>query len=242
MQGRFKGEITQDWLFEGVCKKCEKPFSTKLNPEPLKATRGYSYNAHLLGRKGVYPYRVYGLVGSALTSHNFPPRRSSTASYQMSTSATRTMLMRKRSGTVFDCKTLGDYCDLYCCHRHSPAGRRLWDVPTDVSDDSTDSDHGPLLHHARGSLFGRPPEERQSVELELLTDYDQHLFIERGMRWSHLHGGKVPCKGQQPQSRGLLRSREADEPHPLPWCEQPVWVGDESIPSRQEVSSGWTPN
>ena len=93
----LKGEITQDWLFEGVCKKCEKPFSTKLNPEPLKATRGYNYNPHLLGRKGVYPYE-YIDSWECFDEHQLPPRRPSTVSSQMSTSAMRTMLMRKRYG------------------------------------------------------------------------------------------------------------------------------------------------
>ena len=41
-----------------------------------------------------------------------------------------------------------------------------------------------LLHQA-GSFLGRPNQiDMPGVELEQLTDYDQHLFIERG-----LHGG-----------------------------------------------------
>ena len=52
----LEGAITDDWLLEGMC-TCGAPFFKALNPEPLETTRRYTpFNAHLLARKGIYPY------------------------------------------------------------------------------------------------------------------------------------------------------------------------------------------
>ena len=109
----LKGEITQDWLFEGVCKKCEKLFSTKVNTEPLKATRGYDYNPHLLGRK-VYPYE-YMDSWERSDEHQRPPKETFYSKLSDEHISDEDYAHAQKIWEVFDCKTLRDYCDLYCC-------------------------------------------------------------------------------------------------------------------------------
>ena len=66
----------------------------------------------------------------------------------------------------------------------------------------------PAHYYTSPGLSSNALLNKTGVGLELLTDYDQHLFIEKGMRGGHLNGLKAPCQSQQSSGRGL-RPRKA---------------------------------
>ena len=80
---------------------------------------------------------------------------------------------------TFGCKTLADYSDLYC---------RTHDLPlADVFETFRKMclrQYGldPAHYYTSPGLSWDALLKTTGVELELLTDYDQHLFIEKGMR------------------------------------------------------------
>ena len=81
--------------------------------------------------------------------------------------------------TTFGCKTLEDYSDLYC--------RTDVLLLTDVFETFRKMclrQYGldPAHYYTSPGLSWDALLKKTGVELELLTDYDQHLFIERGMR------------------------------------------------------------
>ena len=82
---------------------------------------------------------------------------------------------------TFGCKTLGDYSDMYCC----TDVLLLADVfetyrKTCLRQYGLDSAH----YYTSPRLSWDALLKKTGVELELLTDYDQHLFVEKGKRGS----------------------------------------------------------
>ena len=80
---------------------------------------------------------------------------------------------------TFGCKTLGNYSDLYC--------RTDVLLLADVFETfrrTCQKQYGldPAHYYTSPGLSWDALLKKTGVELELLTDYDQHLFIERGLR------------------------------------------------------------
>ena len=80
---------------------------------------------------------------------------------------------------AFGCETLGDYSDLYC--------RTDVLLLADVFQTfrrTCQEQYGldPAQYYTSPGLSWDALLKKTGVELELLTDYDQHLFIEKGMR------------------------------------------------------------
>ena len=128
----------------------------------------------LVMRKTLTPTSIWTL-GVASLSPNSPQRKPSTASSPMRISVTRTTPMRKRSGR--------------------PLGARPWETTATCTVAPTSCfwqtfrkmclrQYGldPAHYYTSPGLTWDALLKKTGVELELLTDYDQHLFIEKGMR------------------------------------------------------------
>ena len=137
--------------------------------------------------------------GIASLSPNSPQRKPSTASSLMRISVTRITPMRKRSGRPLGCKTLGDYSDLYCrtdvllladvFEMFRKTCLRQYDLDPAHNYTSPGPSWDALLR-------------KTGVEHELLTDYDQHPFIEKGMRGDVSMVSKRHVKANNPQGYG----------------------------------------
>ena len=80
---------------------------------------------------------------------------------------------------VFECKTLGDYSDLYC----QTDVLLLADVFENFRKTCLEQYKlDPANYFTAPGLSWDALLKKSKIKLELLTDYDKHLFIERGMR------------------------------------------------------------
>ena len=96
---------------------------------------------------------------------------------------------------TFGCKTLGDYSDLYCC----TDVLLLADV-FETFRRTCQKQYGldPAHYYTSPGLSWDALLKKTGVELELLTDYDQHLFIERGLRGGISMVSKRHAKANNP--------------------------------------------
>ena len=127
------------------------------------------------------------------TEPKLPQKKSSTASSPMRISVTMTTPMH--TWATFGCKTLGDYSDLYC--------RTDVLLLADVFETFRKMclrQYGldPAHYYTSPGLSWDALLKKTGVELELLTDYDQHLFIERGMRGGISMVSKRHAKANNP--------------------------------------------
>ena len=100
---------------------------------------------------------------------------------------------------AFDCKNLGEYSDLYC----------RTDVPllADVFKTFRKTclrQYGldPAHYYTSPGLSWDALLKKTGVGLELLTDYNQHLFIEKGMRRGIFMTSKCYARANNPQVEG----------------------------------------
>ena len=80
---------------------------------------------------------------------------------------------------TFDCHNLGDYCDLYC-RTDVLLMAAVFEAFRKTCMKQYNLD--PAHYYTSPGLSWDALLKKTGVELELLTDYDQHLFIEKGMR------------------------------------------------------------
>ncbi len=194
----LKGEITKQWKFEGVC-DCGVAFSRKLNPEPLKTTRQYTpHSPHLLARKGVYPYE-YMDSWDRFEEQHLPPKKAFYSKLSNEHISDADYAHAKNVWKAFDCGNLGDYCDLY--------NRTDVLLLADVFENFRKTcmkQYGldPAQYYTSPGLSWDALLKKTGVELELLTDYDQHLFIEKGMRGGISMVSKRYAKANNPRVEG----------------------------------------
>ena len=151
-------------------------------PEAFQMTAQHEPNRErlaLLMRKGVYPYMD---TWDRFTEPKLPPPPPKGVFYSKLSDAhisDEDYAHTQKVWETFGCKTLGDYSDLYCrtdvllladvfetfrwtCHKQYGLDAAQYYTSPGLSWDA-------LL-------------KKTGIELELLTDYDQHLFIEKGLR------------------------------------------------------------
>ena len=146
--------------------------------EELKITKSISKCSELLYKKGIYPYEyVDSFEKFAETS--LPPKEELYSSLNDQHISEEEYTHAKEVWKTFDCKTLGDYHDLY--------------VKTDVAllADVFENfrklclkQYGldPAHYFTSPGLSWDALLKMTGVNLELLTDHDMHLFVERGIR------------------------------------------------------------
>ena len=100
---------------------------------------------------------------------------------------------------AFGCRTLGDYYDLYVA-TDSLLLADVFENFRKVCQEKYGLD--PARYYSAPGLSWDALLKKTGVELELLTDMDMHLFIERGMRGGILMASKRYVKANNPRVEG----------------------------------------
>ena len=100
---------------------------------------------------------------------------------------------------TFGCKTLGDYSDLYC-RTHVLLLADVFETFRRTCQKQYSLD--PAQYYTSPGLTWDALLKKTGVELELLTDYDQHLFIEKGLRGGISMASKRHARANNPLVEG----------------------------------------
>ena len=150
-------------------------------PEAFRITAQHEPNRErreLLMRKGVYPYE-YMDTWDRFTEPKLPPKEVFYSKLSDAHISDEDYAHAQKVWETFGCKTLCDYSDLYC--------RTDVLLLADVFETfrrTCQKQYGldPAQYYTSPGLSWDALLKKTGVELELLTDYDQHLFIEKGLR------------------------------------------------------------
>ena len=128
--------------------------------------------------------------GSTLPSPNCPPKEAFFSNLSDQHICEDDYARAQRMWETFGCCNLGDYHDFY--NRINVL--LLADVIETFRKTSRQQCGLDPAHYYTSPGFSWDSLlKRTGAELKLLTDYDQHLFIEKGMRGGYLHGLKALC-------------------------------------------------
>ena len=173
-----KAEIKEDWKLLTYCEKCKLEGTTQLDRSKLPLTVSHAGDkAYLLARKGVYPYDYMDAeerFEEGLPSHeDFYSRL--TEQHISSEDYNHAVNIWKS----FNCKDMGDYHDLYLC-TDVVLLADVFENFRKVCLNQYKLD--PAHYYTSPGLFWDAMLKMSKVELELLTDIDEHLFIENNIR------------------------------------------------------------
>ena len=177
-------------------------------PETFQITAQYEPNQQrreLLLRKGVYPYE-YMDSWERFADTQLPPKASFYSKLTGNHISDKDYAHAQNVWEVFDCQNMGDQCDLYC----RTDVLLLADVfetfrKTCMKHYSLDPAH----YVTSPGLSWDALLKKTGVELELLTDYDQHLFIEKGMRG----GISMVSKRYAKTNNSLIEGYDSSKPN-----------------------------
>ena len=173
--------------------------------EELKITKSISNCSDLLYKKGIYPYEYVDSF-EKFTETSLPSKEEFYSSLNDQHISEEEYTHAKEVWKTFDCKTLGDYHDLY--------------VKTDVAllADVFENfrklclkQYGldPAHYFTSPGLSWDALLKMTGVNLELLTDHDMHLFVERGIRGGISMVSKRYAKANNP----LLSDYDESKPN-----------------------------
>ena len=153
---------------------------TANSPEAFQITAQHEPNRErreFLMRKGVYPYE-YMDTWDRFTEPKLPPKEAFYSRLSDTHISDEDYIHAQKVWAAFGCKTLGDYSGLFC--------RTDVLLLTDVFETFQKiclRQYGldPAHYYTSPSLSRDALLKNTGVELELLTDYDQHMLIERRM-------------------------------------------------------------
>ena len=162
--------------------------------EALKITSTLSNGSDLLYKKGIYPYE-YMDSWAKFSETSLPKKEDFYSKLNDEHIIEYEYAHAKKVWETFDCKTLGDYHDLY--------------VKTDVAllADVFENfrklclrQYGldPAHYFTSPGLSWDALLKKTGVELELLTDHEMHLFVERGIRGGISMVSKRHAKANNP--------------------------------------------
>ena len=175
-------------------------------PETFQITAQYEPNQQrreLLLRKGVYPYE-YMDSWERFADTQLPQKPSFYSKLTGEHISDEDYAHAQNVWEVFGCQNMGEYCDLYCrtdvllladvfeTFRKTCMGRYSLD---------------PAHYYTSPGLSWDALLKKTGVELELLTDYDQHLFIEKGMRGGISMVSKRYARANNPLIKGYDPSK-----------------------------------
>ena len=183
-------------------------------PKAFQITARYELNREkrdLLLRKGVYSYE-YMDAWKRFAEPRLPPKEAFYSKLTDEGISEKDYTHAQKVWETFGCRDLGDYHNLY--NRtdvllladvfETLRKTCMWQYGLD-----------PAHCYSSPGLSWDAVLKKTGVELELLTDYDQHLFIEKGLRGGISMVSKRCARGQQPTG-SALRPIQAKIPHPIP--------------------------
>ena len=170
-------------------------------PEAFRITARHEPNRErreLLMRKGVYPYE-YMDTWDRFTEPKLPPKEVFYSKLFDAHISDEDYTHAQKVWETFGCKTLGDYSDLYC----GTDVLLLADV-FETFRRTCQKQYGldPAHYYTSPGLSWDAPLKKTGVELEMLTDYDQHLLIEKGLRGGISMASKRHARANNPLVEG----------------------------------------
>ena len=148
------------------------------NPETFQITAQYEPDEKkrkLLMRKGIYPYE-YMDSWDRFDESKLPPKEVFFSKLSILGISDEDYSHAVKVWETFSCHTLGDYCDLYCGTDVLLLAGVLENFrKTCQLQYKLDSAH----YYSSPGMSWDALLKKTGIELELLTDYDQHLFIEK---------------------------------------------------------------
>ena len=172
-------------------------------PETFQITARYEPRRELLLRKGVYPYEHMD-SWERFADTQLPPKASFYSKLTGEHISDGDYAHAQKVWETFDCQNMGEYCDLYC----RTDVLLLADVfETFRKTCMRQYNLDPAHYYTSPGLSWDALLKKTGVELELLTDYDQHLFIEKGMRGGISMVSKRYAKANNPLIEGYDSSK-----------------------------------
>ena len=171
------------------------------SPEAFQITARYEpdhQKRQLLLRKGVYPYEFMD-SWERFEAAQLPPKEAFYSKLSDEHISDSDYAHAQQVWKTFECRTLGDYTDLYS----RPDVLLLADVFENFRK-MCQKQYGldPAHYYTSPGLSWDALLKKTRVELELLTDYDQHLFIEKGMRGGISMVSKRHARANNPAVEG----------------------------------------
>ena len=171
------------------------------SPEAFQITARYEpdhQKRQLLLRKGVYPYEFMD-SWERFEAAQLPPKEAFYSKLSDEHISDSDYAHAQQVWKTFECRTLGDYTDLY--------SRTDVLLLADVFENfrkMCQKQYGldPAHYYTSPGLSWDALLKKTRVELELLTDYDQHLFIEKGMRGGISMVSKRHARANNPAVEG----------------------------------------
>ena len=175
-------------------------------PETFQITTRYEptqQRRELLLRKGVYPYEHMD-SWERFADTQLPQKASFYSKLTGEHISDEDYVHAQNVWEVCDCQNMGEYCDLYC--------RTDVLLLADVFETFRKTCMGqynldPAHYYTSPGLSWDALLKKTGVELELLTDYDQHLFIEKGMRGGISMVSKRYARANNPLIEGYNSSK-----------------------------------
>ena len=159
---------------------------------------------NLLLQKGVYPYEYMDSF-DRFQETELPPIGKFYSSLSDESISKEDYQHAQEVWKTFNCENLGDYHDLYL----KTDVTLLADVFQTFRRTSMNAYKlDPLNYYTAPGLSWDALLKYTAIELELLTDYDQHLFIEKGMRGGISMASKRHAKANNPGIPGYDPSEE----------------------------------
>ena len=223
--------------------------STK--PDDLKIMmqfEGDPYRRSLLTRKGVFPYEHMDSF-ERFNEESLPPKEAFYSKLKMEGITDEDYEHAQRVWESRECNTLQDYHDLYLATDTV--------ILADIFENFRETclkHYGldPAHYYTSPGLSWDALLKKTGVKLELLTDYDMHLFIEQGTRGGISTEMKRFSKANNPYLAGYDPEKESvyiiylDANNQYGWAmSQPLPVGDfrwtRRMPTEKQIMS-WRPD
>ena len=176
-----------DKLVKGID---EFPIMKKLMPEENKR--------RLLLKKGIYPYE-YMDTFERFSETQLPEKEKFYSSLSGKGITDEDYAHAKQVWEAFGCRNLGDYHDLYVA-TDTLLLADVFENFRKVCKERYGLD--PAHYYTAPGLSWDALLKKTGVELELMTDLDMHLFIERGMRGGISMASKRYAKANNPRVEG----------------------------------------
>ena len=168
----------------------EFPIMKKLMPEENKRK--------LLLKKGIYPYEYMDSF-ERFAETQLPEKEKFYSSLSGKCITDEEYAHAKQVWETFGCRNLGDYHDLYVA-TDTALLADVFENFRKVCQDKYGLD--PAHYYSAPGLSWDALLKKTGVELELLTDMDMHLMIERGMRGGISMASKRHAKANNPRVEG----------------------------------------